>query len=232
MEICLTEPCSLSPCCHLCTVQEGQVCLCEGHSSDGHAPVMSSSLDSTSYACLIIPSAVLAGCWGHGFVFALAAGWDPVCSGAGGHRLLVHRRDVCPEKCPGFQRSTSITISLLGHRCASGENSAFWCHLLSPYSSSCADVHPRVASQGKLILFLVNADFRRERPVILWHQVHLSPRPYTAHLHSGPEGTDNLNFKWKIGTDLSLAYLGFRKNIWKQRQLVLKGSLGRGGKYL
>lgn len=174
---------------------------------------------------------MLAGCWGHGFVFALAAGWDSVCSGAGGHRLLVHRRDVCPEKRPGFQRSTSITISLLGHRCASGENSAFCWHLLSPYSSSCADVHPRVASQGKLILFLVNADFLRERPVILWHQVHLSPRPYTAHLHSGPEGTDNLNFKWKIGTYFSLAHLGFRKNIWKQRQLVSKGSLGRGGKY-
>lgn len=224
VETCLTKPSSLSPCCPLCTA------LHLGRSSWSLCgPAVSSSLASASCVCLTTPPAAQAGCWGAAFVFPLAAHWDSACSGVAGHGLLVHQGDLCPEKYPGFQRATSITIFLLVHWCK-------FCSLLSsPFSLFllcwCA---PRGGSSRQVNIVsaaLVNAAFLRRRPVILGHQVHLSLCPYTTDSHSGPEGTDRLNSKWQIGTDLSLAHLGFRRNIWKQRQLVLKGSLGRGGKY-
>lgn len=170
-------------------------------------------------------------------------GWFCLCSGNRvGFCLLRSRRPrvaCAPRWCMSWE-IPRLSKRYEHHHFTVGTLMCFWCKfcflLLSPFSLLlllcwCA---PRGGISRKVNLVsavLVNAGFLRGRPVILWHQVHLSPHPYTAHFHYASEGTDRLNFKWQMGTDLTLAHLGFRGNIWKQKQLASKGSLGRGGKY-
>lgn len=121
----------------------GQATLCDGHSSDCQASALSSSLDSAHPVCLMIPSGVLARCWRVGFVFALVAGWDSACSGAGAWVRCASRWCMCWE-IPRLSK-----MLLKHHHFTVGTLTCFWCKFC--FLPTPPLVHPEVSFQGKLI---------------------------------------------------------------------------------
>lgn len=202
METFLIGPCFLSPCFPLCTDQGSGYSLWW---AQFRLPGFSFELLSgLSTSCVFNDPLWSAG--------KMLRGWFCLCSCSRMGFCLLRSRSMgqmCTEVMHVLRNSQAFKDAF--------KASPFYCWdtdvlleqiLLSPYSSSCAS-RSVISREANISAVLVKG-----RPIILWHQVLLSPHPYTAHLLSGPEGTGRLNFKWQTGIQISLAHLGFRRNIW------------------
>lgn len=145
MEACLIGPAPSLPV-SLSAQIRCQAPLCDGHSSDLHAPALSSCLDSAHPVCVMILSGVLAGGWGVGFVFALVAGWDSACSGAG---AWVRWLRCTPRWCMGWE-TPRLSKMLSKHPHSTLETLiCFWCKFC--FLPTPPLVYPGVLFQGKLM---------------------------------------------------------------------------------